>query len=63
MMIKNNSPNFKIAVDYATDVVSGKIIAGKRRIEACQRFLDDLASDKFDFRNEQFDFVVKFIAS
>lgn len=61
MMIKNNSPNFKIAVDYATDVVSGKIIAGKRRIKTCQRFLDDLASDKFDFRNEQFDFVVKFI--
>lgn len=61
MMIKNNSPNFKIAVDYATDVVSGKIIAGKRRIKACQRFLDDLASDKFDFRNEQFDFAVKFI--
>ena len=61
MMIKNNSPNFKIAVGYATDVVSGKIIAGKRRIKACQRFLDDLASDKFDFRNEQFDFAVKFI--
>ena len=61
MMIKNNSPNFKIAVDYATDVVSGKIIAGKRRIKACQRFLYDLASDKFDFRNEQFDFAVKFI--
>ncbi|HEM3710141.1 TPA: terminase large subunit [Streptococcus suis] len=61
MMIKNNSPNFKIAVDYATDVVSDKIIAGKRRIKACQRFLDDLASDKFDFRNEQFDFAVKFI--
>lgn len=61
MTIKNNSPNFKIAVDYATDVVAGKIIAGKRRIKACQRFLDDLASDKFDFRNEQFDFAVKFI--
>lgn len=61
MMIKNNSPNFKIAVDYATDVVAGKIIAGKRRIKACQRLLDDLASDKFDFRNEQFDFAVKFI--
>ena len=61
MMIKNNSPNFKIAVDYATDVVAGKIIAGKRRIKACQRFLDDLESDKFDFRNEQFDFAVKFI--
>ncbi|MBY5006077.1 terminase large subunit [Streptococcus suis] len=61
MTIKNNSPNFKIAVDYATDVVAGKIIAGKRRIKACQRFLDDLESDKFDFRNEQFDFAVKFI--
>lgn len=61
MMIKNNSPNFKIAVGYATDVVSGKIIAGKRRIKACQRFIDDLASDKFDFKNEQFDFAVKFI--
>ncbi len=61
MTIQNNSPNFKIAVDYATDVVAGKIIAGKRRIKACQRFLDDLASEKFDFRNEQFDFAVKFI--
>lgn len=61
MTIKNNSPNFKIAVDYATDVVAGKIIAGMRRIKACQRFLDDLESDKFDFRNEQFEFTVKFI--
>lgn len=34
---------------YADDVISGKIIAGKRLTQACQRFIDDLeraASDK-----------------
>ena len=30
------------AYRYAVDVVSGKYTSGKKRIEACQRFLDDL---------------------
>lgn len=30
------------AYRFADDVLSGKIISGKRRIQACQRFIDDL---------------------
>lgn len=41
--------NFKIAYNYAKDVVKGKIIANKYRIKGCQRFLDDLENPKWDF--------------
>ena len=30
------------AFQYAVDVTSGKLISGKKRIQACQRFLDEL---------------------
>ena len=30
------------AFKFASDVVSGKIISGKRRIQACQRFIDEI---------------------
>ena len=32
----------KVALKFAEDVVSGKKIAGKETIQACQRYLDDL---------------------
>jgi phage terminase large subunit-like protein len=42
------------AYKFAEDVLSGKIISGKRRIQACQRFVDDLE------KSEQKDFPWKF---
>ena len=33
---------------YAVDVVSGSIVSGKRRIQACQRFLDELDRSESD---------------
>lgn len=39
-----------VAIKYAQDVVEGKIIAGQDRINACQRFLDDLKRDEFELR-------------
>jgi len=42
------------AYKFAEDVLSGKIISGKRRIQACQRFIDDLE------KSEQKDFPWKF---
>ena len=30
------------AYQYAVDVTDGKIVSGKKRIQACQRFLDEL---------------------
>lgn len=56
-----DSPNFYRAVKYATSIVSGKIIAAKRRRLACERFLKDLESSKWDFRQQEFDFVIKLI--
>ena len=41
---------FKTAKQYANDVVSGKKIAGKEIVMACQRFLNDLKRDDLEFR-------------
>lgn len=58
------------AYKFAEDVVSGKIKSGKRRIQACQRFLDDLEKSeqkdypwKFDIKKAYFpiDFIEKFL--
>ena len=35
--------------DYCSDVISGKKLAGKEVIMACQRFVNDIKSDKWDF--------------
>lgn len=48
----------KEAVKYAEDVVKGKIIAGRDRINACQRFLDDLKRDDLDYRTKEADAAV-----
>ena len=42
-----------IAIQYARDVISGKIIIGADVVNACQRFLDDLERDDLEFRTEQ----------
>ena len=49
------------AIGYAEDVVSGKIIAGKYRILACQRFLDDLKRDDIELRDRDPDFCINII--
>lgn len=58
---KTYSQHFTVALEYAKDVVSGKTYAGKRRKQACQRFLDDLDSGKWEFRHEQFNFIIDII--
>jgi len=48
-------------INYANGVVSETIIANKDRILACQRFLNDLESDKWDFRPKDAEFVIRII--
>ena len=48
-------------MEYAQGVASGKIIAGKEIIQSCQRFLDDLKNDEYDFRTKDADFVIHII--
>lgn len=50
-----------VAVKYATDVVNGSLIAGTKRIQACQRFLDDLKRDDIELRTKEPDFVINII--
>lgn len=40
-------------IKYAEDVTAGKIIAGQDRINACQRFLDDMKREDLEFRTTQ----------
>lgn len=48
------------AINYARDVVAGKIIAGNNKRE-CQRFLDDLERDDLELRTKEPDFVINII--
>ena len=52
---------FKEAFQYANDCISGKIVANEYRIKACQRFIDDLNSCKWDYSPNDADFVCDII--
>ena len=46
---------------YAIDVVRGVVVAGSLIQLACQRFLDDLNDDRFEFRQDRVDRCINFI--
>lgn len=46
---------------YATDVVSGKIVACENVRNACKRFINDLDRDDLEFRKETADRAISFI--
>lgn len=48
-------------MQYAKDIVSGKKIANKYRILACQRFLNDLENPEYEFRPKNAEFVIGII--
>lgn len=47
-----------VAVKYADDVISGKIIAGKEIVAACERFKDDLQRDDLELREHDPDLAI-----
>lgn len=51
----------RIAIEYAENVVSGKIIAGKEIVQGCQRFLDDLNRSDLTLRTKEPDLVIGII--
>lgn len=55
------SAQYQEIVKWAKKVVSGKIVANKMRVLACQRFLDDLKNPKWDFKIENAEFVINII--
>lgn len=48
----------EVAVKYADDVVSGKIVAGKEIIAACERFQQDLERDDLELRENDPDLAI-----
>lgn len=48
-------------LDYANDVVNGKILACRQVIKACKRFLNDLHRDEFYFSMDAYGHVKTFI--
>lgn len=46
---------------YVNGIVSGKILAGKERIQGCKRFLQMIDSGKYDVRTKDADFVIGII--
>ncbi|MBP5311751.1 MAG: terminase large subunit [Clostridia bacterium] len=56
-----NAKRYKeIAVQYARDVVAGKVIRGNNKRE-CKRFLEDLEREELEYRDYDPDFVCGFI--
>lgn len=55
--------NWDAVFKYAKDIVSGKIVAGKYRRLACERFLKDYESKKYDFDPKDAEFVIQIIES
>lgn len=51
----------QVTIQYAEEVVSGKKIAGKEIVMACQRFLDDLKRDEFELHTLEPDGVIGII--
>lgn len=50
-----------IALQFAEDVTSGKIVACREEIAAARRFLDDLKRDDLELHTTEPDFVIKVI--
>lgn len=51
----------QVAIQYAEDVVSGKKVAGKEIVQACQRFFDDLKRDEYELHTLEPDGVIGII--
>ena len=48
----------KVAIQYAEDVVAGRVIIGAEVVAACRRFLDDLGRDDLELRDHEPDLAI-----
>ena len=48
-------------MDYVNGICDGSIVANEYRIKACQRFLDDLQDERWDFKTSDAEFVIGII--
>ena len=53
--------NYNIVFDYVEDIISGKKLACREIIQACERFRRDLENPKYDFKVKDAEFVIGII--
>ncbi len=53
--------HYDIVMEYANSVVEGRKVANKETIQMCQRFLDDLKNEEYDFKPKDAEFVIGII--
>lgn len=57
----NKYKNYAAVMQYANDIVDGKVIANHYRKKACERFLNDLKNPEYDFNPKDAEFVINII--
>ncbi len=55
--------HYKEVLQYAQDIVDGKIIANTDRVLACKRFLNDLGNKDYELKPRPAEFCIKIIES
>lgn len=60
-MAAKKHKNYDVVFEYANSIVSGKKIACFELIQGCQRFLDDLNNQGYDFDPKDAEFVIGII--
>lgn len=58
LQCESDNQYFIDAKNYAQGMIDGNIIANKKRRQSAERFFRDLENPKWDFRSDQFDFVI-----
>lgn len=53
--------NYKVVLEYANSIISGKKVACKETIQMCHRFLEDMQNQKYDFDPKDAEFVIQII--
>lgn len=53
--------NYQTVLKYASDIIDGKKVACREKIQACQRFLNDLNNKEYDFIPKDAEFVIQII--
>jgi phage terminase large subunit-like protein len=53
--------NFLEVMEYVNSILEGRKVACIETIQACQRFVDDLNSGKYDFKAESAEFIISII--
>lgn len=59
--MRGDFPSYTLVMEYAKSIVEGRKVACKELIQGCQRFLDDVDSEVYDFNPADAEFLIEII--